>query len=90
MFEALLDPRARWVLDRLADIGPAEAAQIWECIHRLELDPYPGPELRAPLTTPGRTYPAALRCGEWLIAFHVEDHLFVIVDDIGLNPRRRR
>jgi hypothetical protein len=88
-FEAFLRPTARWVLDRLRVVAPAEYAQIVQCIAQLEHNPYPPPSLRAPLVIPGqRVYPEAYRCRAWRIAFRVEADTFVVIEDIRRWPPR--
>ncbi len=88
-FEAFLGPTANWALDRLRSVAPTEYAHVVRCIAELEYDPYPPASRRAPLVIPGRVmYSDAYRCGDWRVAFHVEDDAFVIVDDVGRWPPR--
>jgi hypothetical protein len=87
VFEAFLAPRARWFLLRMA---PTDAARVWACIRELEQNPFPGPDRRTALVTPG--LPAisdAYHCHRWAIAFRV-DAIFVVVEAIGpVWPPRR-
>ncbi len=86
MHEAIHSPAARWALDRL-DSGNLQ--RIDRCIRALERNPYPPRELLAPLVIPGSaTYPEALRCGAWRIAFRVVDDTFVLILRIGRWPPR--
>jgi hypothetical protein len=80
-FEAYYSPRARWTLERL----PADAvAAIDQCVGILERDPYADSPHIGTLAIPGepRFHPA-YHCGEWGIAYHVEDNVFLSVDVIA-------
>jgi hypothetical protein len=80
VFEAIILPRARWLLDR---VSPAEAQRIEACITELEHNPFPAAERRTPLVTVGLpTRPDAYRCHDWAIAFSVAD-VFVVIEAIG-------
>ncbi len=86
MFEAVYSDRTRWVLDH---VDPSDYQLLRRCIMVLERDPFPPPALLGPLVIPGRTvYAQAYRCRAWRIAFHVEDDVFVVVDDVGQWPPR--
>jgi mRNA-degrading endonuclease RelE of RelBE toxin-antitoxin system len=86
VFEAIYSERVRWELDR---IDAAEYELLQRCIVALERNPFPPPELRAPLTIPGGSaYPEALRCRDWRIGYHVEDDAFLFIDDIARWPPR--
>jgi hypothetical protein len=61
VFEAVIDPRARWLLER---VPRTELLQLRQCIEALERDPFPGSDQRTPLVIPAqRVYPEAYRCG---------------------------
>jgi hypothetical protein len=50
VYEAYYEERARWFL---AHVTPAEYAILQTCIIELERNPFPGPDHRTPLVTPG-------------------------------------
>ncbi len=86
LFEAVYSDRARWILDH---VDAVTYETLRACVLALERTPFPPPSLRAPLVIPGqRTYPDAYRCRTWLIAFHVEDDAFIVIDDVGRWPPR--
>jgi len=87
VFEAIILPRARWFLHRL---NQSNTARVWTCIRELEQNPFPGPDRRTPLVTPGLpTIPDAYRCHAWAIAFSVVD-VFAVIEAIGpVWPPRR-
>ena len=88
MFEAIYTDRTRWVLDH---VEPSDYRLLRRCILALERNPFPPPALLGPLVIPGRVvYPRAYRCRSRRIAFHVENDVFVIVDDIAQWPPRVR
>ena len=80
-FEAYYSPRARWVLDRL----PADVvAAIDQCVGILERDPYVDSPHIGTLAVPGEPpFHPAYHCGEWGIAYQVEDNLLLSIDVIA-------
>jgi hypothetical protein len=80
-FEAVYSPRARWVLERLPI---AEVVALDRCIGLLERNPYPDAAHIGTLSIPGEPpYHNAYRCGDWGIAYHIEDNVFLSIDVIG-------
>ena len=81
LFEAIYSPRAQWLLDR---VPPDDHVKLQECIVALEHNPYPDVAGMTALVIPyQRLYQRAFRCGAWAIAFHVEDDILVVIDEIG-------
>ncbi len=81
VLEAYYSPRVRWLVDRLSD---ADARTIRRCVGLLELNPCPDAARTATLVIPyQRVYQNAFRCDGWGIAFHVEQNVFLVIDEIG-------
>ena len=80
-FEAIYSDQVRRLLDRVSE---AEYRLLDRSIRLLEQDPYPDPEHITTLVIPHRrVYHDAFACDGWAIAFHVEDNVFVAIDEIG-------
>ena len=68
-------------MDRLPE---PDVLALDQCITQLEQDPYPPPWQLRPLVIPHQAvYRDAFVCGDWGIAYHVEDHAFVVIDAIA-------
>ena len=81
IFEAVVGPRARWVLDR---VGAEDLALLIRCIVLLEHQPFPDAVDLVPLVIPGEpVYPQAYRCGRWAIVFEIVDGSKVFIQVIG-------
>lgn len=57
---------------------------LLDCLNELVADPYGEPLLRVSLVVPlYRSFPNAYLCGDWAIAYQIEEPDTVVVDAIG-------
>jgi hypothetical protein len=57
---------------------------LLDCINEISDDPFRDPRHRVTLVIPlYRTYPDAYVCGDWAIAYQVEDPSTVLIEAVG-------
>ncbi len=72
---------ARYQLDRLP---LAVVDTLLDCLNEIAADPYRDPHLRVTLTIPlYRIFPDAYLCGDWALAYQVEDPDTVVIEAVG-------
>ena len=57
---------------------------LLDCINELTADPYRDPQLHVTLVVPlYRIFPDAYLCGDWAIAYQVEEPNAVVIEAVG-------